>query len=67
MRFNERKSSVHGVPALDYTEYRKMCRDIVAGRRPYVFNDENWGPGQEPLEEFAISAADWDKGYGRHQ
>ena len=62
------KSSVHGLlPALDYTECRKMCRDIVAARRPYVFNDANWGPGQESLEEFVISAADWDKRYGRRQ
>ena len=58
---------MHGLPAFDCTEYRKMCRDIVAGRRPYVSNDANWVPGQEPLEEFVISAADWDKGYGRRQ
>lgn len=61
------KSSVHGVPTLDYIEYRKMCRDIVAGRRPYIFNDENWGPGQESLGKFVINTADRDKGYGRHQ
>jgi len=57
------KSSVYGVPTLDYTEYRKMCRDIVAGKRSYIFNDENWGLGQESLEEFVISTADWDKEY----
>jgi len=55
------KSSVYGIPTLDYTEVQKMCRDIVAGRRPYIFNDENWGLGQESLEESAISTADWDK------
>jgi len=60
------KSNVYGMPALDYTEYLKMCRDIVAGRRPYIFNDENWGLGQESLEEFAISTADWDKEYERN-
>lgn len=55
------KSSVYGIPTLDYTEFQKMCRDIVAGRRPYISNDENWGLGQESLEESAISTADWDK------
>ena len=61
------KSSVHGVPTLHYTEYRKMARDMVAGKRPYYFNDENWGLGQESLEEYIISIADWDKGYGENQ
>ena len=59
---NKTKSSVHGVPILDFTEYRKIARDMVAGRRSYIFNDENWGLGQESLEEFVISTADWDKG-----
>lgn len=57
------KSNVYGIPALDFSEYQKMARDVVAGRRPYFFNDENWGLGQESLEEFVINTADWDKGY----
>ena len=61
------KSSVQGVPTLDYAEYRKMCRDMVAGKRPYIFNDENWGLGQESLEEFVINAADWEKKHERNQ
>lgn len=61
------KSSVYGIPTLSDTEYRKMRRDIVTGRRSYVFNDENWGLGQESLEEFVISTADWDKGYGKNK
>ena len=60
------KSSVYGIPTLSITEYRKMCRDIVAGRRSYIFNDENWGLGQESLEEFVISTAVWDKGYEKN-
>jgi len=56
------KSSVHGVPTIGDTEFRKMCKDIVAGRRSYIFNDENWGLGQESLEELVIDTADWDKG-----
>ncbi len=57
------KSSVQGIPTLDFAEYRKIARDMVAGKRSYIFNDENWGLGQESLEEFVISTADWDKGY----
>lgn len=59
------KSTVYGVPTLGYTEYRKMCRDIVTGKRSYIFNDENWGLAKESLEEFLIVKADWDKGYGK--
>ena len=57
------RSSAHGIPTLDYTEYLEMCRDIVAGKRSNVFNDENWGLGQETLEEFSVATAEWDKGY----
>ncbi|MFC1943176.1 hypothetical protein ACFLWO_01160 [Chloroflexota bacterium] len=60
------KTSVYGIPTLSDTEYRKMCQDIVAGRHPYIFSDENWGLGQESLEEFVISTADWDKKYEKN-
>lgn len=60
------KSSFHGIPTLHFNEYRKMAKDMVAGRRSYIFNDENWGLGQETLEEFVISTADWDKEYERN-
>lgn len=59
------KSSTHGVPSLHFTEYLKMARDMVAGKRPYIFNDENWGLEQETLEEFVISTADWDMEYNK--
>ncbi|TRZ96031.1 hypothetical protein D4R78_01840 [bacterium] len=55
------KSTVRGVATLDFSEYYKMCREIISGKRSYIFNDENWGLGNEPLEEFIISTADWDK------
>ncbi len=42
-----------------------MMRGVIRGERSYIFNDENWGLGQETLEEFVISTADWDKGYGK--
>ena len=60
------KGSVDGIPTLHFAEYRKMARDIVAGKRPYIFNDESWGLGQETLEEYVINAADWDKDYERN-
>lgn len=61
------KSSVYGVPTLDYTEYKKMCREIVTGKRSYIFNDENWGLGQETLKESLILKADWDKAHENNQ
>ena len=60
------KGSVDGIPTLHSTEYRRIARDMVAGKRPYIFNDENWGLGQESLEEFVISTADWEKEYERN-
>lgn len=60
------KSSVYGIPTLDLSEYQKMARYVVAGKRPYFFNDESWGLGQESLEEFVISTADWDKEYDQN-
>ena len=57
------KSHARGIPTLEYGEARKMCREMVAGKRSYIFNDENWGLGQDSLEEFVISTADWDRGY----
>lgn len=59
------KSSVRGVSTLEFSEYRKMCREMVAGKRSYVLNDDNWGLGQDSLDEFIISTADWDKEYRR--
>ncbi len=51
----EVRSSLHGVPVLDSTKCRRMCREIIAGRRPYIFNDEDWGLGQELLEEYIVN------------
>ncbi len=60
------KSSVNGIPTMDSTEYAQMCRDMVAGKRPYILNDEDWGLGQEQLTEFVISTADWDRDYEKN-
>lgn len=60
------KSSMCGVPTLDYAENLKMCKGMVAGKRSNIINDENWGLGQDTLEEFVINIADWDKDYGKN-
>ena len=60
------RSSVDGIPTLDYTEYQKVAKDMVAGKRSYIFNDENWGLGQDTLEEYVMNIAEWDKDYGRN-
>lgn len=55
------RSEAKGVPTLSYWEYLKYCRNMVSGRRSYVFNDEGWGLGEEKLPETIISAAKWDQ------
>lgn len=55
------KSYAYGIPILDYVEYLNLSRDIIAGKRSYIFNDENWGLGEEKLPEFVIKRAEWDK------
>ncbi|MBI4187741.1 MAG: hypothetical protein HY529_00870, partial [Chloroflexi bacterium] len=55
------KRVVHGVPTLSYTEYQKMCRDILTSKRSYIFNDENWGLGKEKLPETMICRAEWEQ------
>lgn len=60
------KSSVKGIPTLEYSEYREICREIVAGKHTHILNDENWGLGEESFEEFVINVADWEEDYGRN-
>jgi len=55
------RGSENGIPTLHYSVYRQMAQDIVTGRRPYIFNDEDWGLGRETLEEYIINRAEWDK------
>ncbi len=47
-------SSIDGVRSLDSSECRRMCREILKGNRSNIFNDENWGLGEECLEEIAV-------------
>ena len=48
------RSEAYGVPTLDYLEYLKLSREMVEGKRPYIFNNEDWGLGKENLSEFII-------------
>lgn len=57
---NRTRAEVYGIPTLDWSEGQNMCRDILAGKRPYIFNDETWGLGEEQLPETVISRAEWD-------
>ena len=58
----ELKGNENGIATLHFATYRKMAKEIVEGKRPYIFNDGNWGLGQETLEDYVICAAEWDKG-----
>lgn len=60
------KGNENGIPTLHPAEYRKMARDIISGKRSYILNDENWGLGQDTLDEYVISTAEWDKKHDRN-
>ena len=54
-------SEVRGIPTLDWRSGGlDLCRDLVAGRRPYALNDEHWGLGDTVLWEGTIRSAFWD-------
>jgi len=55
-----RRAEVYGVRTLSPHEYRRLRRDVVSGKRSYVFNDDDWGLGIETLAECYVSTADWD-------
>ncbi len=59
-----KRLSAAGIPQLDYSQYTAWTTQMRRECQPIIFNDENWGLGQESLEEFIISTADWDKDYG---
>ena len=61
----EKRLSDTSIPQLEYKQYTAWTAQMRKEGQPLIFNDENWGLGQESLEEFVISTADWDKGYGR--
>ncbi len=55
------KKRTAGIPTLDWLEYLDLARNIVSGKCPYIFNDENWGLAKENLPEFIVNRAFWDK------
>ncbi|HJX13201.1 MAG TPA: hypothetical protein VJ377_06700 [Dehalococcoidales bacterium] len=57
------RTSTHGVPTLGFLEYRRLAKEMLRGKRSYICNDEDWGLGQEKLEEHVIHRADWDREY----
>lgn len=56
------KEEIRAIPFLSLPEYHSLAKDIIAGKHPYILNDDTWGLGQETLEEFIIRTADWDRG-----
>jgi len=64
---DQTRVELDGIPTLSFSEYRKICKKIVVGKRSYIFNDETWGLGKERLEETLIAVAEWDKGFLQSQ
>lgn len=60
------KGNIGGIPTLHFSEYKKLARELVQGKRPYVFNDESWGLGNEVLDEYVQNVAKWDADYERN-
>ena len=56
----EPASEVYRIPTLSFAEYRKICAEMIAGKRSYIFNDESWGLGRDELKEALIAVAEWD-------
>ena len=50
-----------GKPVPSWPEVELFIRDVVAGRRPYVFNDEGWGCGARAIPEVTVARAAWDE------
>ena len=54
------RAQVYGIPTLSHSEYLSLCRDMLASKRSYIFNDDAWGLGQEELSETVVCRAEWD-------
>ena len=55
------KSSVNGIPTLEYSYSRKICRQMIMGKKSNILNNENWGLNNVRLEEHIINRANWDE------
>lgn len=54
------RAEVYGIPTIDWSEGLGIVRDILAGKRSYIFNDNAWGLGKEKLPETIIALAKWE-------
>ena len=61
----KKRLSDAGIPQLEYKQYTAWTAQMRKEGQSLIFNDENWGLGQESLEEFIVSTADWDKAQGK--
>lgn len=43
-----------GLPLPPYVEFRNIVREMIDGKRPTRFNDEDWGLGNEELPEYDV-------------
>ena len=48
------------VPRISGQEYNSLVRDILEGRRHFVYNDDTWGLAQDKLPESVVVSAKWD-------
>lgn len=48
------------IPYMSYSEATALIIDMFEGRRSYIYNDESWGLGQEELQEFMVTAAEFE-------
>lgn len=48
------------IPHMNYSEATALIIDMFEGRRSYIYNDESWGLGQEELQEFLVTAAEFE-------
>jgi len=55
------ENCIKGIPTIHYLECVRMCREMVAHKRSYVLNNEDWGLGNESLEIINVRRADWDE------
>ena len=54
------KMQVDGIPTQHFLESVRVSREMLAGRRSHVLNDDNWGLGDETLDEVTLNVAGWD-------
>ena len=54
------RAEVYGIATLSHAEYMKICKELIAGKRAYIFNNETWGLGEENVPESVISVAEWE-------